>query len=187
MSHNDTKVLKEDIYNDVLTILGIPRLNDKPSGGDTGQARLLGEGWTMADERAKQDELSFKKPERQFLKLVLNICNESLQGTEEALKNIKIGDIDIKFTRNKQDNILVKTQALLNLMSAQISPDIAFTVVGLFNDPNEVFEKAKDYYGEELWKDAIAKASGDFSPSNNINSTQDEEVKSSTQSSATTL
>ena len=72
-------------------------------------------------------------------------------------------------------------------MSAQISPDIAFTVVGLFNDPNEVFEKAKDYYGEELWKDAIAKASGDFSPSNNINSTQDEEVKSSTQSSATTL
>lgn len=154
--HSETKIYKDGIYNDVLTIVGIPRLNDKPSGGDTGQARLLGEGWTMADERAKQDELSFKKPERQFLKLILNICNETLKGKKETLRSLKLSDIDIKFTRNKSDNILVKTQALLNLMSAQCPPDIAFTVIGLFNDPNEVFEKAKEYYGDDLWKKAVA-------------------------------
>ena len=155
--HSETKVLKDSTYNDILTIVGIPRLNDKPSGGDTGQARLLGEGWTMADERAKQDELSFKKSERQFLKLILNICKEKLKGKAEGLKNLTISDIDIKFTRNKSDNILVKTQALMNLMSAQCPPDIAFAVVGLFNDPNEVFEKAKKYYGETLWKKEIQK------------------------------
>ena len=155
--HSETKVLKDSTYNDILTIVGIPRMNDKPSGGDTGQARLLGEGWTMADERAKQDELSFKKSERQFLKLILNICKEKLKGKAENLKNLTISDIDIKFTRNKSDNILVKTQALMNLMSAQCPPDIAFTVVGLFNDPNEVFEKAKQYYGETLWKKEIQK------------------------------
>ncbi|MGN1301914.1 MAG: phage portal protein [Clostridia bacterium] len=155
--HSETKVLKESTYNDILTIVGIPRLNDKPSGGDTGQARLLGEGWTMADERAKQDELSFKKSERQFLKLILNICKEKLNGKKDNLKKLSLSDIDIKFTRNKSDNILVKTQALMNLMSAQCPPDIAFTVVGLFNDPNEVFEKAKNYYGEKLWKKEIEK------------------------------
>lgn len=155
--HSETKVLKESTYNDILTIVGIPRLNDKPSGGDTGQARLLGEGWTMADERAKQDELSFKKSERQFLKLILNICKEKLNGKKDSLKKLSLSDIDIKFTRNKSDNILVKTQALMNLMSAQCPPDIAFTVVGLFNDPNEVFEKAKNYYGEKLWKKEIEK------------------------------
>ena len=53
--HSETKIVTDDIYNKILTILGIPRLNDKPSGGDTGQARLLGEGWTMAYQRAKQD------------------------------------------------------------------------------------------------------------------------------------
>lgn len=155
MENSQIKTYKDGIYNDVLTIVGIPRLNDKPSGGDTGQARLLGEGWTMADERAKQDELSFKKPERQFLKLILSICNEKLKGKSETLKGLKLSDIDIKFTRNKSDNILVKTQALLNLMSAQCPPDIAFSVIGLFNDPNEVFEKAKQYYGENLWKKAV--------------------------------
>ncbi len=155
--HSETKVLKDSTYNDILTIVGIPRLNDKPSGGDTGQARLLGEGWTMADERAKQDELSFKKSERQFLKLILNICREKLKGKKDSLKNLTISDIDIKFTRNKSDNIMVKTQALMNLMSAQCPPDVAFTVVGLFNDPNEVFEKAKQYYGETLWKKEVQK------------------------------
>lgn len=156
LSHSETKTYKDGMYNDVLTIVGIPRLNDKPSGGDTGQARLLGEGWTMADERAKQDELSFKKPERQFLKLILNICNEKLKGKSDNLKGLKLSDIDIKFTRNKSDNILVKTQALMNLMNAQCPPDIAFSVIGLFNDPNEVFEKAKQYYGDDLWKKAVS-------------------------------
>lgn len=115
----------------------------------------------MADERAKQDELSFKKPERQFLKLILNICNERLKGKTGNLKGLKLSDIDIKFTRNKSDNILVKTQALLNLMSAQCPPDIAFTVIGLFNDPNEVFEKAKEYYGDDLWKKAVLNVVGE--------------------------
>ena len=122
MDNAKTKTYKDSIYDDVLTIVGIPRLNDKPSGGDTGQARLLGEGWTMADE----------------------------------LKGLKLSDIDIKFTRNKSDNILVKTQALMNLMNAQCPPDIAFSVIGLFNDPNEVFEKAKQYYGDDLWRKAVS-------------------------------
>lgn len=156
MDNAKTKTYKDSIYDDVLTIVGIPRLNDKPSGGDTGQARLLGEGWTMADERAKQDELSFKEPERQFLKLILSICNEKLKGKSDNLKGLKLSDIDIKFTRNKSDNILVKTQALMNLMNAQCPPDIAFSVIGLFNDPNEVFEKAKQYYGDDLWRKAVS-------------------------------
>ena len=171
MDNSEVKAYKDGIYNDVLTIVGIPRLNDKPSGGDTGQARLLGEGWTMADERAKQDELSFKKPERQFLKLILNICNEKLKGKSENLKGLKLSDIDIKFTRNKSDNILVKTQALMNLMSAQCPPDIAFTVIGLFNDPNEVFEKAKEYYGDDLWKKAVSDVIGDVKQNSQVGKT----------------
>ena len=146
--HSETKIVTDDLYNNVLTICGVPRLNDKPSGGDTGQARLLGEGWTMADERAKQDELSFKKAERQFLKLILKICKY-----KNALTNLKISDIDIKFTRNKSDNLLVKTQGLMNMKQAQVPPDVAFTICGLFSDPNEVYSKAKKYFGENFWQE----------------------------------
>ena len=116
-------------------------------GGDTGQARLLGEGWTMADERAKQDELSFKKSEKQFLKLILNICKH-----KNKIINLKISDIDIKFTRNKSDNLLVKTQGLMNMKQSQVSPDIAFAICGLFSDPNDVYTKSKKYFGEDFWK-----------------------------------
>lgn len=145
--HSETKIVTDDLYNNILTICGVPRLNDKPSGGDTGQARLLGEGWTMADERAKQDELSFKKSERQFLKLILRICKY-----KNGLKTLKISDIDIKFTRNKSDNLLVKTQGLLNMKQAQVPPDVAFTICGLFSDPNDVFNKAKQHFGDDFWK-----------------------------------
>ena len=147
LMHSETKIVTDDLYNNVLTICGVPRLNDKPSGGDTGQARLLGEGWTMADERAKQDELSFKKSERQFLKLVLEICKYN-----SKLGNLKVSDIDIKFTRNKSDNLLVKTQGLMNMKQAQVPPDVAFAICGLFSDPNDVYSKGQKYFGENFWK-----------------------------------
>jgi len=148
--HSETKIVTDDLYNNVLTICGVPRLNHKASGGDTGQARLLGEGWTMADERAKQDELSFKKSERQFLKLILRICEY-----KAVVKELKLSDIDIKFTRNKSDNLLVKTQGLMNMKQAQVPPDVAFAICGLFSDPNDVFNKGKKYFGDNFWSSEI--------------------------------
>lgn len=171
--HSETKIVTDDLYNNVLTVCGVPRLNNKASGGDTGQARLLGEGWTMADERAKQDELAFKKSERKCLKTVLSICKG-----RGKLENLKISDIDIKFTRNKSDNLLVKTQGLMNMQSAQVPPEIAFTICGLFSDPNDVYAKAQQYYGEDFWKKTEI---------NNIkNISADEGEKSATQKTRTT-
>lgn len=152
LTHTETKVVSDDRYESLLSIVGIPRLNHKASGGDTGQARLLGEGWTMADERAKQDELSFKKSERKFLKLILNICKYKTKDKDEQIKTLRLCDIDIKFTRNKSDNLLVKTQGLMNMMSAQVPPEVAFVTCDLFSDPNDVYQKGKDYFGEDFWK-----------------------------------
>lgn len=152
LTHTETKVVSDDRYESMLSIVGIPRLNHKASGGDTGQARLLGEGWTMADERAKQDELSFKKSERKMLKLVINICKFKTKGKEDRIETLKLSDIDIKFTRNKSDNLLVKTQGLMNMKDSQVPPEVAFVTCGLFSDPNDVYQKGKEYYGEDFWK-----------------------------------
>lgn len=151
LSHADTEVYYSRIYTQMLTIAGIPTRNEKASGGDTGAARLLGEGWTMAEERAKQDENAFKKTARKELKLILDICKR-ITGT--GITKLQLKDVDIKFTRNKTDNLLVKAQALLNLRQAEIAPDIAMTVCGLFSDPNETYYKSLAYYGEDkLWKE----------------------------------
>lgn len=148
LSHSDTKIYYDRIYNQMLTIAGIPAKNDKASGGDTGQARLLGEGWTMADERAKQDENSFKRTAKEELGLILNICKKL---PASGIKDLTLKDVDIKFTRNKSDNLLVKAQSLLNLKQAQVAPDIAMTVSGLFSDPNETYYKSKQFYGDSFW------------------------------------
>lgn len=148
LEHSETKVLYDRIYNNMLTIAGVPKMTDKASSGDTGQARLVGEGWTMADERAKQDELAFKMPEKRFIQLVINICKQKNTG----IKELKTSDIEIKFTRNKSDNLLVKTQALMNLKEAQVDPSIAMNVVGLFSDSNDTFKQSQTYFGEDLWK-----------------------------------
>ena len=150
LSSSDTKTITDDLYNNVLSICGVPRLQDSPSGGDTGQARLIGEGWTMADERANQDELSFKKSERKVLKLILAICDRA--GYDE-IAGLTAKDVEVKFTRNKQDNMLVKAQCLLNLKDAQVDPSTAFNSCGLFSDANEVYLKSKQFYGEDFWKE----------------------------------
>jgi SPP1 family phage portal protein len=149
MSHSETKVLYDRIYVNMLTIAGVPKMSDKASQGDTGQANLIGEGWTMADERAKQDELAFKESEKEVIELALDICKVK---TSSKIKVLDLSDIEIKFTRNRSDNMLVKTQALMNLQSAQVAPEVAFTVIGLFSDPNEVVTQSKAYHGDDFWK-----------------------------------
>lgn len=148
LSHSETKVLYDRLYNNMLTIAGVPRMSDKVSSGDTGQARLVGEGWTMSDERAKQDELSFKLSEKQLLKIVISICKRKVSS---MIKTLMPSDIEIKFTRNKSDNLLVKTQGLMNLMNAQVAPQVAFQTVGLFSDSNAVVEQSKAFYGDTFW------------------------------------
>ena len=150
--HSETKIVTDDLYDKMLTILGIPRLNDKASGGDTGQARLLGEGWTMAYQRAKQDDLNFKKAERMFLKVILNICKDDTRNVQDKIKDLRISDIDIKIPRDKSDNMLTKAQTLLELLQAGVYPETAFTVVGLFSDPHDVYEKSVNYQGKDFWK-----------------------------------
>jgi hypothetical protein len=155
----------------MLTILGIPRLNDKPSGGDTGQARLLGEGWTMAYQRAKQDDLNFKKAERTFLKAILKICKDDTRNAVDKIEKLRISDIDIKIPRDKSDNMLTKAQTLLELLQAGVYPETAYTVVGLFSDPHDVYEKSVKYQGEDFWRGEKINSNFDTSVNNkNINS-----------------
>lgn len=150
LEHADTKVLYDRLYNNMLTIAGVPKMTDKSSSGDTGQARLVGEGWIMADERAKQDELAFKMGEKQLLKIAISICENK---ASTGIKGLKVSDLEIKFTRNKSDNILVKTQALMNLKASNVAPEVAFNVISLFSDSNEVVNKSKAFFGEDFWKD----------------------------------
>ena len=166
IDHKNAKVLHDRLFNSALNIIGIPKDNEKASGGDTGQARMLGEGWVMADERAKQDEMAFKRCAKPELNLILRICK---LAPYSGIKDLTLKDVEQKFTRNKSDNFLVKSQGLMNQIQSGIAPDIAMTTSGLYSDTNEAFNKSIEFYGGvENWiKLFIDKASKQIQENNN--------------------
>ena len=106
---------------------------------------LTGQGFTSSSIRIEGEEEAFRCCDRNSLKVLLKICKNSPDG---EIKYLKTSDIDIKFNRDMNDNLLVKTQALNNLITAQIPPEIANSVIGLFSDPVSVSQAQRKYMEE---------------------------------------
>jgi SPP1 family phage portal protein len=142
-----TQTLIDYIYEQILQIAGVPG-REQSTGGNTGQAVLLSNGWQIAETQAKNLEQTFSESEREMLSLVLKIC-EMTESNEIA--NLKLSDIDIKFSRNRTDSLLVKTQALANQLAAGVHPLVAITTCGLYSDPQGVWNDSKPYMGKWLY------------------------------------
>lgn len=148
LDQSQTQITKEDIYQTMLVIAGVPD-RQASAGGNTGQALIIGQGWQMAESHAKAFELQFNNPEKSFLKYVLEICKNSASAPKE-IKDLDISNIEVKFTRNRTDNILTKTQALSTMLSSGIHPKTAIATCGLFSDPQQVWADSAEYLKKYL-------------------------------------
>ena len=147
LNQSQTQTLKEDCYNAILTICGMPNRNGGTSTSDTGAAVLLRDGWSLAEARAKDSENMFKKSEKKMLKLVLRICRELSD------LNLRLSDISLKFTRRNYENIQSKSQVLVSMLqNNKIHPLLAFQHSGLFIDPERAYAMSLKYYEEEQAK-----------------------------------
>ena len=147
LNQSQTQTLKEDCYNAILTICGMPNRHGGSSTSDTGAAVLLRDGWSLAEARAKDSENMFKKSEKKMLKLVLRICRE--------LSDLNLGlkDIELQFTRRNYENIQSKSQVLVSMLqNNKIHPLLAFQHSGLFIDPERAYAMSLKYYEEEQAK-----------------------------------
>ena len=144
LNQGETQTLVEHMYQTVLTICGMPNRNGGYSTSDTGSAVIMRDGWSDAEARAKKSELMFKKSERRFLKLILRICH-TLVGM-----NLKVHNIEIRFTRRNYENILQKAQVLdVMLKNEKIHPRLAFEHCGLFVDSDLAYALSAEYVDEQ--------------------------------------
>lgn len=144
LNQGETQTLVDHMYQTVLTICGMPNRNGGSSTSDTGSAVIMRDGWSAAEARAKDSELMFKKSERRFLRLVLNICH-TLVGMD-----LKVSNIEIRFTRRNYENILQKAQVLdLMLKNNKIHPRLAFEHCGLFVDSDLAYTLSTEYAEEQ--------------------------------------
>ena len=113
-------------------IAGVPLASGQvTSGGDTGQARLLGGGWNNAYTISKNEINSFLYADNSLLKLILYICK--LFNTC-PIKTIKASNIEIKYRINQSDNFLVKAQGIAQLYSTNMPKELILKFSGISSD-----------------------------------------------------
>ena len=111
----------EQYLTDIYKLVGVPLATaNVTSGGDTGQARLLGAGWTNAYTIIQRDILFME------------------QG--DKINDINVNQIDIKYSVNLSDNLLEKTQAMQNLYAINVPKTHILKVLNLWGDTKTVAE-----------------------------------------------
>lgn len=140
LNATDTQVFYTRLLTALHQILGIPMATDNGSvtSGDTGKAKMTGQGYTSAGIRAKTDETMFKTCDFNSLKVLLKICKKS---DKSEIKTLKASEVDSKMNRDMSDNLLIKTQGLMNLLTAKIPKQYALPIVNLFSDSNAVVQE----------------------------------------------
>lgn len=146
LDQSGMNMFSQELENVLYALIGIPNRNNRSGGGgDTGQAVELRDGWADLEIIARNKELTYKKSEKQALKVILAMFNI---GRTEKLSLL---DIDIKFSRNKNNNLLVKTQSYQTLLSTKtLSPADCLTIVDLVSDVNEYIARGEEFWGEEF-------------------------------------
>ena len=149
LNQMQTQTLVDYLYQTVLTICGMPNRNGGSSTSDTGAAVIMRDGWSLAESRAKDSELMFKKAEHDVLKLILRIIRDS-EGLSEDISNLKLKNLSLQFTRRNYENVQSKSQVLTQMLQQnKIHPRLAFTHSGLFTDPESAYQLSMEYYEQQ--------------------------------------
>ncbi len=138
-----TAKLREYLEESLWKIIGIPdRKTRGGGGGDTGDAVKLRDGWADIEVVARNKEKFFRKSKKQQLAIALNM----LRGINEKLANLTVKDIDIKFSRNKNDNLSTKSQAYATLINTKtLDPVDALEMVDITTNVTEVIKRGEAY------------------------------------------
>lgn len=146
LDQSGMNLFSEELENLLYALIGIPNRNNRSGGGgDTGQAVELRDGWADLEIIARNKELTFKKAEKRTLKIILSMFNIGKTDT------LSLKDIDIKFSRNKSNNMLVKTQSYQTLIASKtLDPADCLTIVDLVSDVNEYISRGKSFWGDDF-------------------------------------
>ena len=140
LDQTQTQVLIDDFMLQICSIAGVPLQTQTKSGtSDNTGAVYLRSGWATADTFARNTEDLFKISNKRFDRVFFKILK--LKTGLDILPS----DVDIQFTRNEMDNLLVKTQGALNLKQLGLAPELVLAKSGVSNDPAGDVARSKEY------------------------------------------
>lgn len=144
LSQSGVQQRVDDMTDAYLTICGMPNRNGGSSTSDTGQAVIFRDGWSEAESRAKDTEKLFIRAERQFLRIVLNIC-AAKSGADLGLE---LKDIGVNFARKSLNNLQSRFQCFMEALSSDwVDPMDAYNAFGdVFGDKNAAYNRAREWH-----------------------------------------
>lgn len=181
--------LREYLEEAYKTIVGIPdRKTRGGGGGDTGDAVKLRDGWADIEIVARIKESYFKIAKKKQIAVAIKI----LQLLGMARIDFKTIDLDVKFTRNKNDNLQTKAQAYSTLHGTKtLDPADSLEICDMTTDVVEVIDRGKKYWEEvaeknlELQKKTQEILKQDNNAENNVENNQNKAKENSAYKSTT--
>lgn len=140
LDQSQTQTTLDNLYEQMLDKAGVPSsVRDSGSTSDNVGSVYLRNGWAVADTCARNTEDEFKTANAYFDRIVLAILRRKLGF------NLNRSDFELKIIRNDLNNLLIKTQAAMNMKELGFAPALAFERSGLSNDPLTDVEVSKEY------------------------------------------
>lgn len=141
LNQSESQVAKQDMLDNVLQILAVPKLEGN-TGGDSQGAVELRNGWQMTKVRAKLKDPIVQESEKRLLRVVLHIIRVQ-QGANVC--PLDVGQFDVIINHSPMDNMIVKAQFLDYLLKDGVYPKLAFELSTLFPDSEKAYAVSKPY------------------------------------------
>lgn len=158
LNQTQSQVAKQDLLDNILQILAIPKLEGN-TGGDTQGAVQLRNGWDMAKTRGKLKDPIIQESEQRLNEVILNIIRVRV-GKNEC--PIDTSQFEVIINHSPMDNMLVKAQFLDYLLKDGTHPKLAYELSTLFPDSEKAYILSKPYL------DVLYKTSDDENKQNQI-------------------
>lgn len=145
LNQSESQVAKEDLWDNALSVLGMPNKQVSSSGDSQGAVELRN-GWDFSKSRGKMKDAFVATSEKRLAKIALNVLRVS--GNDLG---ITMRDFDVTISHSPQDNLSVKAMSLGYLLQNGVHPRIAIDTCGLWSDAEKVFLQSQPYL-DHLWK-----------------------------------
>jgi SPP1 family phage portal protein len=149
LNQNETQTYVDYLYKQILQICGVPS-REKSTGGNTGSAMYLSNGYEQAESRAKTMESMYSRSMLQVVELILRICKLSV-NVDSDVKELETRYIDIEFSRDRTYDLASRTNALATLINTGVEPLHAMRTVDLFNDVETVYHDSAERIDKALF------------------------------------
>ena len=147
LNQSETQVLVDYLYTQVQRICAMPLVARTGNTYDsTGSAALVTAGWYQADAACRGTEDLFKKSNRYFDEIIVDILRR------KNILDISLNDFELQFVRNETSNCQSKAQAFQTLMAAGFHPELAAAKSGISNDPVSDMKMSEKYL-KMIWGD----------------------------------